>query len=162
MVDKSSSAGLYSADKNLFLGKKVTRAAADIFDGTQKALFTVSGGKVMVTALIAEVTTAAIDGGASNTKFVMNPTVGTDADMCAVLDINADEAGTIYSCSFNGSTALLGGSGGGARVPQPRGWIAPEGTIDLSTAADVGTGGALGYCELWYIPLDNGATVTAA
>ena len=155
-----SKTDLRDYDDNVFLGIKVTRAAADVFDGTQTALFTVAGGKVAITALLGEVSGAAIDGGGSNTKFVTNPTVGTDADMCAVLDINADELGTIYSCSMDGSVALQGGSGGGAYIPQ-RYFTVPEGTIDLSSAADVGTGGALGSFELWYIPLDDGATVTS-
>lgn len=145
---------------NSHLGVKVTRAAADIFDGTQTALFTIATGKVLVTSISVEVTTAAIDAGASNTSLVTNPTVGTDAAMCAVLDINADEAGTIYSITGEPATALTGGSGGGANsMVSP--FIVAEGTIDLLSAADVGTGGALGYCELWYIPLDAGATVVS-
>jgi hypothetical protein len=157
----TATAPLYSATRNVFLGNKVTRAAADIFDGTQTALFTVAGGKVLVTSINIEVTTAAIDAGASNTSIVTNPTVGTDAAMCAVLDINADEQGTLYSITGEPGTALTGGSGGGAN-PMISPWVVPEGTIDLLSAADVGTGGALGYCEIWYIPLDDGATITAA
>lgn len=143
------------------LGKKVPRSAADIFDGTQKPLFTVSGGRVVITILTVEVTTAAIDNASSNMRFVMNPTVGTDKDMCANLDIDQNEVGTIYGCSFNSTVAALGGNGGGCRVPQPRGWVAPEGTIDIYTSVDVGTGGALGSAELFYYPLDEGAIVTA-
>lgn len=151
---------LYGPTKNVFLGRKVIRAAADVFDGTQTALFTVAGGKVLVTAINIEVTTAAIDAGASNTSIVTNPTTGTDAAMCAVLDINADEQGTIYSITGEPATALTGGSGGGANgMVSP--WIVPEGTIDLLSAADVGTGGALGYCEIWYIPLDDSATIAS-
>jgi hypothetical protein len=146
---------------NMLRGTKVTRVAADVFDGTQKALYTVSGGKVLITCLIGEVTVATIDAGASNMSFVTNPTVGTDAAMCAVLDINADQLGTIYSCPFDVGVAVQGGLGGGAYLSD-KGWIAAEGTIDLLTVADVGTGGALGYFELWFIPLDDGANVVAA
>lgn len=145
---------------NSFLGTKVTRAAADIFDGTQKALFTVSGGRILLLNINLEVTTAAIDAGASNTQLLTNPTVGTDAALCAVLDINADEAGTIYSITGIPGDALTGGSGGGANC-MSQSVIIPEGTIDLVTAADVGTGGALGAAELWYIPLDSGASVAS-
>jgi len=152
---------VYAYDDNLFLGTKVTRPAADIFDGTQTALFTVAGGKVLITALLCEVTTAAVDNAASNTSFVTNPTVGTDAAMCAVLDIILDENGTIYSCPLDGVTALDGGSGGGAAGALST-YIVAEGSIDLLSAADAGAGGALGYCELWYLPLDSGATVVAA
>lgn len=151
-----------NSNTNSQLGKKVTRAAADVFDGTTTALFTVATGRVLVTHLEGEVTAAAIDAGASNTKLVMNPTVGTDRDLCAVLDINGDELGTIYTITGVASDALQGGSGGGSPGMTIRGVVCPEGTIDLSSAADVGTGGALGKFELWYIPLDDGATVASA
>lgn len=141
-------------------GKQVSRTAADVFDGSQTPLFTVSGGRVLVKALVGEVSVAAIDAGASNTSLVTNPTVGTDAAMCTVLDINADENGTIYALSGNPADALTGGSGGGASC-MDRCFIVPEGTIDLLSAADVGTGGALGAFDIWYIPLDTGATITS-
>ena len=146
---------------DMVLGKKVSRAAADVFDGSQTPLFTVSGGRVCVKCLAGEVSVAAIDGGASNTSFVTNPTVGTDAAMCAVLDINADENGTVYAVTGNPASALQGGSGGGASC-MDRCWIIPEGTIDLLSAADVGTGGALGAFDIWYIPIDPGATIVVA
>jgi hypothetical protein len=149
-----------NTNTNARLGKKVTRAAADIFDGTQVPLFTVSGGRVLVTVLSAEVTTAALDASGSNTQFKTNPTVGTDAVMCAVLDINGDQEGTIYSITGEPGTAMTGGSGGGANTMISP-WIVPEGTIDIESAADVGTGGAKGACELWYIPLDDGASVAS-
>ena len=161
MRPSTNKADLQKYDDSIYLGKKVTRAAADVFDGTQTALFTVAGGKVMVTALIGEVTTAAVDAAESNTSFVTNPTQGTDAAMCGVLDINADEKDSIYACSNDPAVALYGGSGGGASAIFSKGYIVPEGTIDLLSAADVGTGGALGAFELWYFPIDDGATVVS-
>lgn len=142
-------------------GKKVSRTAADVFDGTQTPLFTVAGGRVCITCLIGEVSVAAIDAGASNTSLVTNPTVGTDAAMCAVLDINADENGTIYAVTGNPDSALQGGSGGGSSC-MDRCFIVPEGTIDLLSAADVGTGGALGAFDIWYMPIDTGAALVVA
>ena len=146
---------------DMVMGKKVPRAAADVFDGTQTPLFTIAGGRVCIKCLMGEVSVAAIDAGASNTSFVTNPTVGTDAVMCAVLDINADENGTIYAVTGNPSVALQGGSGGGASC-MDRCFIVPEGTIDLLSAADVGTGGALGAFEIWWVPIDTGATLVVA
>lgn len=141
-------------------GKKVSRGAADVFDGTQTPLFTVAGGRVCITCLMGEVSGAAIDVGASNTSLVTNPTVGTDAAMCTVLDIDSDENGTIYAVTGNPSSALQGGSGGGSSC-MDRCFIVPEGTIDLLSAADAGTGGALGAFDIWYIPIDTGATIVA-
>ena len=142
------------------LGTKVTRAAADIFDGTTTALFTISGGRIQLTSISLEVTTAAVDNTASNTKLVSNPTVGSDWDLCGVLDVDSDENGSIYSITGDVSNALQGGTGGGTMAMYNPIEL-PEGTIDLSSAADAGTGGALVKCELWYIALDSGATVAS-
>jgi len=140
--------------------EQTSRAAADILDGTQKALFTVAGGRVLILGLIGEVSGAAVDSGASNTSFVTNPTVGTDMAMCAVLDINADEEGSLYSITGTVGDAVVGGSGGGAQM-MANGIVVPEGTIDILTAADVGTGGALMGVDIWWFALDDGATVVA-
>jgi len=144
------------------LGQKVTRNAADVFDGTTTALFTVSGGRVLVTHLEGEVVGAAVDATNSTTKFTMNPTVGTDRDLCATLDIISDEEGSIYTITGVASDGLQGGSGGGAPGMTNKGVVCPEGTIDLVSSADAGTGGAQGKFELWFLPLDDNATVAAA
>lgn len=150
-----------NASFNGFLGTKVTKTAADILDSVQNAMFTVAGGRVLVTHLELEVTVAAIDAGANNTQILTNPTVGTDAPMCAVKDVDADELGTVYTITGKPGDAMAGGSGGGAPGMDVKGFVVPEGTIDLKSAADGGVGGALIKAELWYIPLDSGATVTA-
>lgn len=143
------------------LGRKVVRTAADVFDGTQKSLFTVSTGKVLLTGFYLEVSGAAVDASASNLKVRSNPTIGTDADLSANLDVNADELGSIYSLTGNPSDAITGGSGGGAAT-MDRPFILDVGTLDIVTSADVGTGGALVAATLWYIPLEDGASVAAA
>lgn len=143
------------------LGRKVTRAAADVFDGTVTSLFTISGGRIELTHLEAEVTIADVDVAASNTKFVSNPTVGVDLDLCATLDVTGDIAGAIYTITGVFSDALQGGIAGGS-VGMSNSIVLPEGTIDLSSSADAGTGGALIKFELWYNPLDDDALVVAA
>jgi hypothetical protein len=147
---------------NSRLGTKVTKTAADILDGTQQAMFSITGGRVLVTHIELEVTTAAIDAGANNTQILTNPSVGTDAPMCAVLDVGGDEAGTIYTITGEPVTAMQGGSGGGAPGMTVSGFVVPEGSIDLVSAADGGTGGALIKAELWYMPLDSGASVASS
>ncbi len=142
------------------LGLKVNRAAADVFDGTTTALFTISGGRVFVTHIEAEVTVANVDVTTSNTKFISNPTVGVDLDLCAILNITGDIVGAVYTITGTFADALTGGIGGGA-VGMTAPVVVPEGTIDLSSSADAGTGGALGKFEIWYLPLDAGATIVA-
>ena len=149
------------AGTNSVLGIRVLRTPADVFDGTTTSLFTVAGGNVLITHVQGLVGAAAIDAGASNTKLQANPTTGTTTDMCANLDINAHEAGTLYSITGVASDALVSGSSGSVQGMGVKGVVVAAGTIDLVSAADVGTGGATGEFTVFYIPLDNGATVTS-
>ncbi len=144
------------------LGAKVTRAAADVLNGATVNLFTVATGRIMLMHFEGEVTGAAVDASNSNVKIVSNPTVGTDLDLCAVLDVISDELGTIYTLAGVLATALQGGSGGGAPGMSASGLVIPEGTIDIQSTVDVGTGGAQVKFEAWYIPLDSGATLASA
>ncbi len=142
------------------LGTKVTRAAADIFNGGTVALLTASGGRVLLTHIEVEVTAANMDGTASTTRLVSNPTVGTDVDLCATVDINANVIGTIYSPAGPIATAMQAGLGHVIGLSH-KGYVIPEGTVDIISSADAGTGGALGKVEAWYIPLDVGATLVS-
>lgn len=160
IADRQIGDGTNTAVNTVF-GKKVSDVAADLLDSVQNALFTISGGRVLLTALYAEISVAAVDAGANATKFISNPTVGTDMDLCATLDITADELGTLYGISGIITDAMTGGSGGGAMTMQ-RPIILAEGTIDIKSAVDGGVGGALFGAVMWYIPIDDGATVAAA
>lgn len=144
------------------LGYRVaTTTPTDIFDGTSdKTLFTVSGGKVLLTCIWVETSGAAVDNTTSNLTFSTNPTVGSDAALSTNLDIDSDEVGSIYSVTAVGS-ATTGGSGGGATtLAAPI--IIDVGTICIDTSADAGTGGALGSAVMYYLPLESGSSVAAA
>lgn len=146
---------------NPLFGIRVTRAAADIFTGAAANLYTVAGGRILLTHFEMEVTAANVDATASNTKITSNPTVGTDTDLCAVLDVTGDVIGTIYAVTGVLATAMQSGLGAVIGLSH-KGYIVPEGTIDVNSTADAGTGGALITCEAWYIPLDSGATLATA
>jgi len=140
------------------LGFKVIRAPGDILDGTQFPVFNVNGGRVLVTCINMEVVGAAL-GAAANVKFMTDPTIGTDADMCMALAVAADEAGTLYSI-MDSNLPMSGGSGGGAALNAFR-FILAEGTIDVDSTADTNlANGATESVEIWYIPLDFGANIT--
>jgi hypothetical protein len=139
------------------LGLHVARATATLPASTAGALFTVSGGIVGVTALIGEVTTV-IQTQANDTKIVSNPTTGSDVDLCAALDITADEVGCLYGITGLASDALVGGGAGATVLPRNL-LVIPEGTIDLNCAA-TNTGSV--KWDLWYVPIDTGASVAAA
>jgi hypothetical protein len=141
----------------LLAGVRVDRATAALPQTTQSALFTVTGGRVLVTSIVGEVTTA-IQNQANNTKIVANPTAGTDVDLCAVLNVAADEVGCLYGITGLFSDALVGANAGATVVPRNP-VVVPVGTIDLSCAAS-NTGSV--KWSLTYIPLDDGAAVAAA
>lgn len=138
-------------------GLRVDRATAALPATTAEALFTVTGGRVAITQILGEVTTV-IETQANDTKLTATPTVGTAVDICAALDITADEAGALYGITGLNSDALIGLNAG--LVPgQLRDVIVNAGTIDLACAAT--NTGAVKWSVLYY-PIDDGATVVAA
>ncbi len=149
-----------AALRHMNLGRRVDRATDTLPQSTDEALFTITGGQVLITSLVGEVTTV-IQTQANNTKLKFNPTAtGADQDLCAVLDITADPVGELYTISGTvgdalrsdlliGLNSLLGAGG----------LILSEGAIELDCAAS-NTGSVKWY--LTYIPLDDGASIAAA
>ena len=146
--------------RSLLCGVKVQRATAALPQTSTSTLFTVSGGKVLITSLIGEVTTV-IQTQADNTKLTFDPTdAGATQDLCAVLDITADAVGTMYSITGTPATAMQDALNflPSSKVPaQPI--VLKPGSILLDCAAS-NTGSV--KWDLCYIPLDNGASVAAA
>lgn len=140
---------------NALLGRRVDKASATLPATGNQTLFTVSGGRVLMTLLFGEVTTT-VQNQANNTKITSVPMVGTAVDLAANLDIANDELGTLYLVEGDG-TALVGINAGAAysAVGSNPVVIAP-GVIRLTTAA-TNTGAT--KWQLWYFPLDAGATV---
>lgn len=143
--------------REIVLGAKVDRATATLPQTAAAAIFTVSGGRVAITQIIGEVTTA-IQNQANNTKLTSTPTTGTAADICAVLSIANDEVGCLYGITGLNTDAMIG-INAGALPAQTREVIVPAGTIDLNCAAS-NTGSV--KWSIFYYPIDDGATVTAA
>lgn len=151
--------------RSLALGTRVEKAAFTLPASTSTAMFTVSGGRVVITSFIGEVTTV-VQAQACNLNVTIDPTgAGAAADLVAATEINADAVGTFYT--VNGVQAdLLGSqSDGGTQVPTHalarvgRGFMVPAGSILLKTSA-TNTGAT--KWVLTYIPLDDGASVVAA
>ena len=145
---------------NSLLGKKITKAKSDIFDGTTSTIFTVANGRVLVTQLTGEIEDAALDNSASDTKIQCNPTNGSTKDLCANLDLDSAEQYSLLGITGIPGDAMIKGSSGGVQGMTVKGIIVPEGTIELVSAADIGTGAGTGSFEIWYIPLDDTAVIT--
>jgi hypothetical protein len=142
-------------------GIKVTRAKAAVLDGVQNAIFTIAGGRVEITHIEGEICDGAVDNESADTQFIYNPTVGaTDTDMCAVGALDAAPVGTIFSITGTLADALQFGPS--ITPMMAKSLVLAEGTIDIKSEGDNdGTNSATVSFEIWYKPLDSGATVTA-
>jgi hypothetical protein len=146
-----------TAARSLILGTSVSRAAALLPATTQAAIFTVAGGKVLVTSLIGEVVVV-MPATANVVKVTGNPTAGTDVDWCTTTSTASAEVGATLSL---GAAALaVKNAGGGSLGSIAPGYIAQIGTIDLVTTGTAATGTV--KWTLTYIPIDDNAVVTAA
>jgi hypothetical protein len=145
--------------KAFILGKSVDRAAALQPATGQAAIFTVSGGKILVTSLIGEVVVATP--ATTNTlKVTGNPTSGTDVDWTTATSTASKEVGAIISLPVTAGGALVVANAGGGNAAFAAGFVGQVGTIDLVTTGTAATGTI--KWTLTYVPLDAGATVAAA
>jgi len=141
------------------LGIRVDRPTATLPQGTAGSIFTITGGKVLMTGIIGEVTTAI--GGANATKLIANPTVATaaDTDLCAAVDINTCDIGDLLSITGTPADGLLAAHAGAVQMLGPTGVVLQTGALQLHCVGS--TTGNIKW-SLWYVPLDTGAYVTAA
>lgn len=148
-----------SAFRKAVLGVRVERAAALQPQTAQAAIFTVAGGKVLVTSLIGEVV-AATPATVNTLKITGNPTAGTDVDWTTATSTASKEAGAIITPAATAGGALVVANAGGGNAIAPTGYLAQIGTIDLVTSGSAATGTI--KWTLTYVPIDTGAVVTAA
>lgn len=141
--------------RQIALGQKVDKATAALPQTAAGTLYTVTGGRILLTGIVGEVTTV-IQTQANNTKLKSVPTVGTTVDLCAVLDISAKEVGTLFGITGLFSDALVGANAGAGVLPRNP-VVVPIGTIKLDCAAS-NTGSV--KWSLTYVALDDGATVS--
>jgi hypothetical protein len=124
---------------------------------TTVPLFTIAGGRVLVTAMWGVVTTSITV--ANSYKLQVNPTTGDTNDLCAATDIGTTDtlAGSVLQFGLSTTTA------------PPKLMSIGYGTCLLNTAITIGqiehvsagTDGVISWNILW-LPLDNGATLVAA
>lgn len=141
------------------LGIQVIRATSALPATTDLTLFTVTGGRVVVTSVVGVVTTI-IQAQANAVKLKSVPTTGTSKDISGTLDVNAFEVGGLISLDGTTlSTALSGTNAGAALVGRGAGILVPIGSVKLNTAAT--NTGAVQW-TITYYPYDSGAAVQAA
>lgn len=144
--------------RQILLGTKVDRAAATIPQTAAQNLFSVTGGRVLITGLIGEVTTV-IGGTATTLKVTNTPAAGTAVDYASATAITSKEVGAEATLPLTaGGGLVVNNAGGGGQFPGHAPYVAPVGTISCTTSAS--TTGAMKW-SLTYVPLDDGASVTA-
>ena len=137
-----------------YMGFRVEKATATLPQGVDGTLFTISGGRVLLTSIVGEVTTV-IETQANATKLKFNPdATGDDQDLCATLDITADDVGELYTITGIVANALRSDLLIGQGMTNPL--ILSEGLIELDCAAS-NTGSV--KWTAWYVPLDDGAVL---
>jgi hypothetical protein len=143
----------------LLEGQLVANAAAKtVPQNATSTIFTVSGGRVLLTGLYGVVKTV-IGGTTPSAKIVSTPTVGTAVDVSSATAITGKEVGANIALAGTVGTALNVQNGGaGAGLPSPI--VIPAGTLGVNVSAADATGAI--QWTLTYVPLDNGASVTAA
>ncbi len=141
--------------RSILFGVRVSKATGTLA-ATTVPLFTVAGGKVLITSIVGEVTTAITV--ANSYKLQHNPTTGTTKDLCAATDIGTTDTPAGNLLGFQGLTgdSILTGPGAVPTLKQPL--VLTAGSIEHVSA---GTDGAITWV-LTYVPLDDGASVVAA
>lgn len=137
------------------LGTRVDRAASNLAQTGNLTLYTVTGGRVILTAFVGEVTTA-IQAQADAIKLTSVSTVGSIAtDLCATVDVNGAAIGNLFGFSGGSAVAAILGSA----VPQPNETVIQPGVIRMNAAAS--NTGQMKF-SLFYYPLDAGALLVAS
>lgn len=141
------------------LGIPVQKASATVPQSTVQDLFTVAGGRVLISLCFGEVTTA-LGAVANNISVEVDPVVGTTYIIASAIEGNALELGGLMVVEGDGTALMITGKAGAGPIISGTGrWICPVGTIQFRTAAST-TGATKWSC--FYFPLDDGASVVSA
>jgi len=139
----------------LRLGKKVEKDSTAIALASTKPMFTVTGGRIAITALHGEVATTNIQAQANDLTIGVDPTVGAAGALGTLIETNGAVIGTTFSITGNPADAIIKNTGVAVTCKRP--CIVPAGAIQYTTAAD--NTGEMKW-TIWYWPVDRGAYVT--
>lgn len=140
-------------------GQKVDEPAAVLPATTTSHIFTVTGGRVAITALVGTCTTVC-SATATTLAIGTTPTVGTASttSLASAVAITSKEVGTMVALGATAGAALIVGTNAATPAMLALPIVVSAGTIDLTTSAT--NTGAFSW-SLLYIPIDDGASVTA-
>lgn len=148
--------------RDIALGVKVDKSTGVVASGNF-SLFTIAGGRVLLTSLVGRVTTL-IGATVATAKLTYDPTAaGSNFDLCTAVSIETDAVEQAYYIA--GSVAspgalLVAGTVGQANPVFAQPLMLSAGTILQTLSADP-VGGVIAW-SVTYIPFDTGASVVAA
>lgn len=140
------------------LGVKVERDDEAIATTSDKPLFTVSTGRVLLVALVGVVGTV-IQTQANTALVKFNPTTGSDVDLCAGVDITATAANTNLTITGDVTDNLVTSDSVTGNPVLTAPLVLPPGDIELETSAD--STGTVQWTAV-YVALDDGASMAVA
>jgi len=143
--------------RKLKLGTKVEKAATALPSSTTGTLFTVAGGRVLITGLVGECTVAVGGSNAIKLTALPTPTTAGDTDLCAEVDLNTCDIGDLISITGAPGDNILVAHKGSVQMLENKGVLLQEGT--LAVAAGSTTDGTFKW-TMFYVALDNGAYVS--
>jgi hypothetical protein len=142
--------------RQIELGQRVSKTITVPGAGTQ-ALFTIAGGRVLLTSLYGVVTTAITVAGTSQLQSNPTAAAGTTSVMCTATDLGTTDTpvGDLLSITTPGAAIQRGG------VVQnlTNSLVLPVGQVELVTAT--GGDGVIQWV-VTYVPIDDGASIVAA
>jgi hypothetical protein len=148
-----------SAVRLISEGIIASRATAALPASALGNIFTITGGRILIVALVGEVTTA-VQNQACTVSIGTAPTVGTGSATAlgTTSSIIAAPIGMHFSSNPGGATVTDLATQAGVLVPSTR-FLVDAGSITITTSA-TNTGSV--KWDLIFVPWDNGASVAAA
>lgn len=147
-----------SAFRNDQLGGAPVAKATGTITVATLPLYTIAGGRVMVTSLYGLVTTDITVAG--TTLLRSNPTTGVTGNLCTATDLGTTDTLAGAMLSITGVVGDSIGNNIGWSTGFKQGYlIIATGQIEMVTAT--GADGAITWYVTW-VPLDDGATLVAA
>jgi len=148
--------------REIYLGRRAlgqtTERATEALIADTHDIFTITGGRILVTQILGEVTAAVIT--ASSIRLIATPTTGTLRNMCANLLVNTYAIGDLLGITGVNTDAMLPPARSASVEAQTMGVIVQIGAIRL--ICDVaGVTAGIRWTLKW-IPFDAGAAVAAA
>jgi len=147
--------------RDLWLGRRglgqTTIRTTSVLTGAAYDLFTISGGRILVTQIIGEFTVAVVN--AVTISLLATPTIGTARQICTGLLTTGYAIGDLLGITGVNTDPMLPPASSSVIEGQTFGVMVSEGVISLANnLADVGS---IQWTLKW-IPIDNAAAVVVA